>query len=220
MSDEPSHGAAFPDDRLLAGIRRYLAPDPAVGVSIVDGSLRVLYANERQVDLFFGGSRPDSATTYEALFGARWAAERRTVYDQIAATGRPAIFRHIRLGWQLQSTVRLLTAPGWPEPRFLALTTLGEHHPESAESFTIVESGLVSLGPLDPLTRREIEVLALIGHNLTTRQIAELLSISPRTVERHRDAISQKLGGANMLQMTEFAHHAGLRLEDAWLKRY
>jgi DNA-binding NarL/FixJ family response regulator len=82
-----------------------------------------------------------------------------------------------------------------------------------------VESKLVHLGPLDPLTRREIEVLALIGHGMTTPQIAKVLHRSPRTVERHCDSIRAKLDGASRVQLAEFARRAGLRLEDSTLRR-
>lgn len=46
---------------------------------------------------------------------------------------------------------------------------------------------------LDPLTVREKEILKLIGEGRGSREIAELLLISTRTVERHRANIMQKL---------------------------
>lgn len=43
------------------------------------------------------------------------------------------------------------------------------------------------------LTKRELEILKLISHGLTTSQIAENLFISRKTVETHRSKIMQKL---------------------------
>lgn len=47
---------------------------------------------------------------------------------------------------------------------------------------------------LESLTRVEREILELIAHSLTSRQISEKLSVSVRTVEGHRYNICQKLG--------------------------
>lgn len=54
---------------------------------------------------------------------------------------------------------------------------------------------------LADLTPAELRVLKLIAEQKTTREIAELLFISPRTVERHRENICTKLElrGSNAL---------------------
>ncbi len=44
------------------------------------------------------------------------------------------------------------------------------------------------------LTRREREILLLVLNNLTSKQIAEKLDISDRTVSKHRENIYHKLG--------------------------
>jgi LuxR family maltose regulon positive regulatory protein len=46
---------------------------------------------------------------------------------------------------------------------------------------------------VDPLTPREVEVLALLARHLTNRQIAEELVISPGTVKTHTLRIYRKL---------------------------
>lgn len=57
---------------------------------------------------------------------------------------------------------------------------------------------------LGQLTSREAEVLELIAKGLTTRQIAEALSLSPRTVESHRAAIGVKTGTTSAAELTRF----------------
>lgn len=47
--------------------------------------------------------------------------------------------------------------------------------------------------PMDQLTDRELEVFELIGQGLPTREVAERLHISPKTVDSHREHIKQKL---------------------------
>jgi LuxR family maltose regulon positive regulatory protein len=51
--------------------------------------------------------------------------------------------------------------------------------------------------PPEPLSQRELEVLALMAAGLTNREIAERLVISPETVKKHTTAIYGKLGVKN-----------------------
>jgi DNA-binding NarL/FixJ family response regulator len=64
--------------------------------------------------------------------------------------------------------------------------------------------------PSDPLTPRELQVLKLIAEAHTTDQIATLLVISPRTVERHRENILGKLGMRDRVELTRYAIRRGL----------
>ena len=59
-----------------------------------------------------------------------------------------------------------------------------------------------TLALLAALTPREREVLDRIAEGFTTRQIAEGLRLSPRTVESHRAAIGAKLGTTSQAEMT------------------
>jgi len=47
--------------------------------------------------------------------------------------------------------------------------------------------------PVDALTDRQLQVFRLIGQGRTTRQIAETLLLSIKTIESHREHIKQKL---------------------------
>jgi DNA-binding NarL/FixJ family response regulator len=60
------------------------------------------------------------------------------------------------------------------------------------------------------LTSREDEVLKLIAEGQSTRDIAQALTISPKTVERHRANILAKLGMRDRTQLTRYAIRAGL----------
>jgi DNA-binding NarL/FixJ family response regulator len=64
--------------------------------------------------------------------------------------------------------------------------------------------------PPDPLTPRELQVLKLIAEAHTTEQIADLLVISPRTVERHRENLLGKLGMRDRVELTRYAIRRGL----------
>lgn len=60
------------------------------------------------------------------------------------------------------------------------------------------------------LTEREDEVLKLVAEGHSSREIADVLTISVRTVERHRENILAKLGMRDRTQLTRYAIRAGL----------
>jgi DNA-binding NarL/FixJ family response regulator len=60
------------------------------------------------------------------------------------------------------------------------------------------------------LTPRELEVLKLIAEAHSSKEIAELLVISIKTVERHRANILQKLGMRDRVELTRYAIRRGL----------
>jgi DNA-binding NarL/FixJ family response regulator len=55
------------------------------------------------------------------------------------------------------------------------------------------------------LTPRERQVLSLVAHGYTSKQIGEKLGISPRTAETHRVNIGRRLGIRNVAQMVRYA---------------
>ena len=63
--------------------------------------------------------------------------------------------------------------------------------------------------PVEPLTPREMEVLRLIAEGHTNRQIAEVLSISVRTVESHRANLMGKLGLHSRVELVRYAKRHG-----------
>jgi DNA-binding NarL/FixJ family response regulator len=65
-------------------------------------------------------------------------------------------------------------------------------------------------GELEPLTPRELEILKLIAEAHSTREIAQILVISPKTVERHRANILGKLGMRDRVELTRYAIRRGL----------
>jgi len=58
---------------------------------------------------------------------------------------------------------------------------------------------------LAKLTRREREVLLLVGQGLHAKEIGRALAISPRTVEVHKAGMMAKLGARNVAELVRFA---------------
>lgn len=56
------------------------------------------------------------------------------------------------------------------------------------------------------LTTREIEILRLVAKEFSSRQIAEILFISERTVETHRKNILKKTGASNLVGLIKYAY--------------
>jgi len=64
--------------------------------------------------------------------------------------------------------------------------------------------------PEDPLTPRESEIVKLIAEGYTSREIAQLLTISEKTVDRHRSNVLEKLGMRDRVDLTRYAIRRGL----------
>ena len=62
----------------------------------------------------------------------------------------------------------------------------------------------------NPLSPREQEVAKLVAEAHTTEEIAQLLVISPKTVERHRENILAKLGMRDRVELVRYAIRQGL----------
>ena len=60
------------------------------------------------------------------------------------------------------------------------------------------------------LSPREREVLQLIAEGKTNRQIAEMLNVSLKTIETHRQQIMNKLEIHNIVELTKYAIREGL----------
>lgn len=63
----------------------------------------------------------------------------------------------------------------------------------------------VSANPIDRLSNREIQILHLIGKGLSTREAAEALDLSIKTVESHRQRIKKKLNLTTGTQLVQYA---------------
>lgn len=80
-------------------------------------------------------------------------------------------------------------------------------HPAVAQ--TVLENSLRGRArpssPLEGLTNREREVLTLIGQGQTNQQIAQGLAVSPKTVDKHRANLLQKLNLTTRAELIRFA---------------
>lgn len=63
--------------------------------------------------------------------------------------------------------------------------------------------------PFQELTKREREILQLVVDGNTSRQIADKLKLSPRTVDHHRSNLLRKFNMKNSVDLVNYAVHNG-----------
>jgi DNA-binding NarL/FixJ family response regulator len=73
-----------------------------------------------------------------------------------------------------------------------------------------VERGGPDGADFDVLTARELQVLKLIAEAHTSKEIAQELHISVKTVERHRANMLEKLAMSDRVELTRYAIRRGL----------
>lgn len=69
---------------------------------------------------------------------------------------------------------------------------------------------------IENLSDREKQVFHLIVQGNSTHQIADILCISSKTVDKHRANIGRKIGTDNPVQMVQYALRTGLLDSDFW----
>jgi two-component system response regulator NreC len=67
-----------------------------------------------------------------------------------------------------------------------------------------------SQDPYEQLTNREREVFKLVAEGHTTQEIAAMLVLSPKTVERHKTNLMSKLDIHNRTELVKFALRKGI----------
>jgi ATP/maltotriose-dependent transcriptional regulator MalT len=78
--------------------------------------------------------------------------------------------------------------------------------PRPSEPFAVNEEQLKQLG----ITKRELEILELIAHGLSNREIAEKLFVSENTVKTHSSRLLDKLSAKRRTQAVQIAKEIGL----------
>ncbi|KMY69132.1 hypothetical protein AAU61_06370 [Desulfocarbo indianensis] len=68
----------------------------------------------------------------------------------------------------------------------------------------------------DLLSEREQQIFRLVAEGNSTNQIAEILSVSPKTVEKHRTNIMKKMGLKDRLDLVKMAIRLGIIDTELW----
>lgn len=87
---------------------------------------------------------------------------------------------------------------------------LSQHIEDLLDNWEENINSTAETSPLDQLTRREREVLQMVAEGKSSREIAEVLSISSKTVDSYRSRLMQKLGVEDVTGLVKFAIRYGV----------
>jgi DNA-binding NarL/FixJ family response regulator len=99
-----------------------------------------------------------------------------------------------------------------PEELFHAITAInkGELYLSRNSSIKLLEEETLDVNKTSKLTDRELQVIKLIVGGYTSREIAEQLFISPKTVDVHKNNIFTKLNIHNAASLTRVVMERGI----------
>lgn len=205
-----------------SSVWKALSQTPGVGVSITDSEGMLLFVNETAAVLFSEDSMVDYQGKHIGDFHpAEFTAERLQMIQRVLSEGKPLSICHIYHGRPIESTVWPIRDHVPPNNRVIVISHLkaSGQEPDVSRAPETISTKYIDLGPLNVLTRRELEVLVLLGHGMSVPRVAELLKRSPKTIQRHKAAISQKLKVKGQAEMVAIVTSVGLDVSDAHLKR-
>lgn len=216
-------GAAEP---MLEAVWGMLTTEPGTGVGLLTGEGDVLYVNAQAARIFHGpDARPEDyiGRNWADHMPEDWTRERLALLRRIRVSGRPILLRNIWRGQQHFTYIYPIQRDDNGPDLYLTITRRAESDAQAEElakgDYEWIDAQVANLGPLDALSDRELEVLALLGQGLSIKEIAGLLYRSEHTIVSHRKAIGAKLGVDDRVKLALIARRAGLTIRDIDLTR-
>lgn len=201
-----------------------LTSAPGVGMVLATDEGIPLWANRSLTEMIYGAdAKPENycGRPWHETMPEAWVRERLGMLREMRRTGEACMVRAVWRGRQHLACWHPIDRPDDPskpatffaflrrmDGRQLTDETRGNEH-------RLIDSSIIDPGVLGVLSKRELEVLALIGQGLSMREIAKVLCRSEKTIDGHRQSIGRKLGAASKSQLATIATHSGLRVEDA-----
>ena len=205
---------------------RVLTMEPGAGIALIRADGLVIYANRAMCEIWTPSGEDTMELTGRNI--AEWYGPERTaeLLSVIKARHRERCF-HCASSNLPRPTDQVHPPRHGGAPRRAGSRPGGVSHYFSDEivaqgehaEYEVEDAPYADFGPLDVLTRRGFEVLALLGQGFTVNEVAKMIFRLPETVENHRLSIGRKLKVSNHVQLAKLAFRAGLRVDDARLKR-
>lgn len=199
-----------------------LSQTPGIGVSITDVAGNLLFVNDTSMVLFSQSAGIDyHGKTIADFHPPQFVEERLVMIQRVLSDGKPLSISHVYHAHRIESTVWPIRDKQPPCNRVIVISHLqivdqGFNLADAPESVT---TKYIDLGPLDILTKRELEVFVLLGHGMSVPKVAALLHRSPKTIQRHKASITEKLHVKGQAELVAMVTAAGLEVSDAHLSR-
>lgn len=180
-------------------------------VTILDAEGRLVYLNGPACR-FVGLPQADViGRLMTDILPPAFAAERMAIIRRVLHTGEGVVLREVFGGIKWRTLLEPLPASLIGRPLVMVVhrseQQAGWLSPETRE---VIEARSNDYGPLARLTKRELDVLCLLGEGLSTAAIALRLRRSEKTVKSHRLALGRKLGMRSRVILARTAIWAGL----------
>jgi DNA-binding NarL/FixJ family response regulator len=177
-------GEAQSDREARAAIRE-LDPDVMiVDVSLAQGDgmdlVREVHAQRPQLPMLVLSMHDETIYAQRLLSaGARGYIMKEAAFDQLLVALRRVLSGAVYLSVAMAAT-------------------LGANGEDGSQEVATAD-------PVGRLSNRELQVLSLIGRGLSSRQAAESLNVSVKTVESHRQSLKRKLNLATNAQLLQYS---------------
>ncbi|MCR9193589.1 MAG: response regulator transcription factor [Hyphomonas sp.] len=214
MSKERSlHRVVLADDHAVVreGVKNVLAElgSTEIVAETADGLSAIAAVKQHQPDLLVLDSAMPHAKGIEVFAEARrWSKETSVVLlTGFTSAGVLATW----LDAEVEGILLKSCNPSEMRTCFETVLEGGRYFAEDA--LTILEEATNTVA----LTNREREVLSLLAMGYQNGGIGERLSISPRTVEKHRASLMEKIGVGSLAELIAYALREGLISEQTQL---
>lgn len=202
----PRIGINEPEDR--ESMLSHIVDVAQVGLCYLDTNLRYSHINDWLADINGLTVKQHLGRTIRELF-PNLAPSVEPQFQQVLNTGNPIIKGRVYAETSSQPGVKRLFEHSYfanksPDGTIVGISCLVQ---EIAE-FKLTEEKLrerLESKEFDSLSPREYEVTNLVNEQYASKQIADILCISLRTVSKHREQIRKKLGlGGKKINLSAF----------------
>ena len=194
------------------GLRRLLAeqPDMTVIGCVENGREAVRRAVEEQPDVVVMDNAMPELNGIDATQSIRKRSPRTHVLMLSMHTDGEHVIRALRAGASGYVAKKSAAREVVDAVRTVSAGRRYLQEPLASELLKAVSDPELAEDPLARLSSRERQVLQQLAEGRTTAEIAESLSLSPRTVETYRARMMQKLGVHELAGLVRFAIQRGL----------
>ena len=196
-----------------------LTKTEGVGISVMDRQGTLIFVNETSLGLFFDHPFDYRNKTIADVHPPEFVEERLRMIGRVLDENRPLMIEHILHGRPIASAVWPIRDTNPPFQRVLVISRRNMKVDFSGQriegEMEVMDTNYIDLGDVDVLSKRELEVLALVGHGLSVPQVAKLLHRSQKTIEHHKTSIAQKLHLNGQAEMVAIVTSMGLEVDDA-----